>query len=147
MTAQLEFSALLAALWESGGIDPNRARARRPSRPAITTAVAGNKVEIALNRILYRQNLTFSTYVLMRALADEGGPSTVAGLAVHVGASYHAVRNQIRRTPWFVITAPDTGALGANQCSGPLVAVRLTESAKAKLEQVAKLLTHELGQL
>lgn len=148
MTAQLEFSALLAALWDSGGIDPTRARPRKPA-PAPSpapTALAGNKVEIALNRILYRQNLAFATYVLMRALADPGGPSTIAGLAVHVGASYHATKNQIRRTPWFVLTSPGRTA-GANQVTGPLVAVHLTDTARTKLLQIAKLLTHELGTL
>lgn len=148
MTSQLEFPALLAALWESGGIDPNRGRSRKPApaRSPTTTAVVGSKVEIALNRILYRQNLAFSTYVLMRALADPGGPSTVAGLAAHVGATYHATKNQIRRTPWFVLTSPGKTA-GANQVTGPLVAVHLTGTAKAKLTQIARLLTHELNTL
>lgn len=89
---------------------------------------------LALANVLYRQDLTFSTYVLLQATSDAGAPITLAHLARDVGFSYHATRNQIIRTPWFVTHEPD-----------PLVTVSLNPEGKAKLARVTACLHQHLG--
>lgn len=95
-------------------------------QPPATTATQ-HEFYIALARALVAENLSFSTYALMLATASsEGGRATVAGLSLVVGSSYWAVRNQLRRTPWF-----------NTDSTGPLVAVELNDEAKLKLARVA----------
>lgn len=89
---------------------------------------------LALANVLYRQDLTFSTYVLLQATADADGPITLAHLARDVGFSYHATRNQIIRTPWFQTHEPD-----------PLVTVSLNDDGKRKLARVTASLHQHLG--
>ena len=89
---------------------------------------------LAVANVLYRQDLTFSTYVLMQAAHNADEPITLAQLARDVGFSYHATRNQIIRSPWF---APDH--------NGPLVRVILNPEGKAKLARMTATLRQHLG--
>jgi hypothetical protein len=89
---------------------------------------------LAIANVLYRQDLTFSTYVLLQATHDAGKPITLAHLARDVGFSYHATRNQIIRTPWFQTHDPN-----------PLVTVSLNPDGQAKLARVTACLHQHLG--
>lgn len=80
---------------------------------------------ILLNRALAAENLSFATYAIMLA-AEPHQSVTVAQLSIEVGYSYHAVRNQIRRTPWWI---PVPG--------GPLSTVELSREGKIKLSRIA----------
>ena len=57
---------------------------------------------IFLNRALAAENLSFPIYTLLHAVHENGGPMTVASISLSTGYSYWAVRNHIRRTPWFL---------------------------------------------
>ena len=87
---------------------------------------------ITLNRALAAENLSFPTYTLIHAVSENGGPMTVTALAFDTGYSYWAVRNQIRRTPWFINTGVPRHT-----------AVMLTEAGKEKLERVRRRLEEE----
>jgi hypothetical protein len=89
---------------------------------------------LAIANVLYRQDLTFSTYVLLQATGDAGGPITLANLAREVGFSYHATRNQIVRSPWFQVGPAD-----------PLVTVTLNPDGTNKLARVTAALHQHLG--
>jgi hypothetical protein len=80
---------------------------------------------IALNRALAAENLSFATYAIMLAASSRDAVS-VAALSLEVGYSYHATRNQIRRTPWW---DPIPG--------GPLSTVRLSMDGRRKLSRIA----------
>ena len=54
-----------------------------------------------LNRALAAENLSFPTYALLHAVNGHDGPMTMTELSLATGYSYWAVRNQVRRTPWF----------------------------------------------
>jgi hypothetical protein len=82
---------------------------------------------MCLNRALAAENLSFPTYALLNAVAEHDGPITMTEMSLVTGYSYWAVRNQIRRTPWF----ENIG--GANHS-----AVILTHEAKVKLAAVRK---------
>jgi hypothetical protein len=92
-------------------------------------------------RALWAENLSFSTFALMLAAYQYREPISIARLSILTGASYHATRHQIRRTPWFVLIQPETSAIGANQTSGPLVMVKLTPDAEEKLLRIGRRLS------
>lgn len=99
------------------------ASARRLSRkPPVTDMIA-----VPLLSALYAENLSFTTYGLMVAVRDfPDPPISVARLSIVAGMSYHAVRNQILRAPWFL-----------TDHAGPLVTVSLIPEALDKLDRVA----------
>lgn len=80
-----------------------------------------------LNRALAAENLSFPTYALLHAVSGHNGPMTLTEISLATGYSYWAVRNQVRRTPWFerIGDAHHT-------------AVVLTEEAEEKLTRVKK---------
>ena len=82
---------------------------------------------MCLNRALAAENLSFPVYTLLNAVSDHGGPMTITGISLATGYSYWAVRNQIRRTPWF-------SSIGV----GGHTAVVLTEGGEDKLDRVRK---------
>lgn len=77
---------------------------------------------VALSRALAAENLSFPVYALLNAVSDHGGPMKIAGISLATGYSYWAVRNQIRRTSWFLVG-------GDNKIS-------LTPDGSKKLKQV-----------
>lgn len=87
---------------------------------------------IKLNRALASENLAFATYTIMLAARAHAVDEriTVPALSLAVGYSYHAVRNQIRRTPWWITYPKET-----------LSTVSLTPEAHTKLERVARRLS------
>lgn len=80
---------------------------------------------MCLNRALAAENLSFPIYTLLNAVNDHGGPMTTTALSLATGYSYWAVRNHIRRTPWFRII----GVAGHT-------AVVLTTEAQEKLDRI-----------
>ena len=92
-------------------------------------ALSTDELACALNRALAAENLAFATYALMiatRAQADEEGRVTLVKLCVAVGYSYWAVRNQIRRAPWWATIEKNSFSL-----------VSLTPEALTKLSRIA----------
>ena len=87
---------------------------------------------MTLNRALAAENLSFPTYTLIHAVGENGGPITVTALAFATGYSYWAVRNQVRRTPWF-----------HNMGLERHTAVVLTEAGQEKLERVRRRVEEE----
>lgn len=87
---------------------------------------------MTLNRALAAENLSFPTYALLHAAGENDGPMTVTALAFATGYSYWAVRNQVRRTPWF-------------QNIGKIrhTAVLLTDAGEEKLERVRRRVEEE----
>lgn len=63
---------------------------------------------LKLNKALVAENITFPTYVMLKAIDGTPGLS-VSALSLATGYSYWATRNQIRRTSWFKNNSP-TGA-------------------------------------
>ena len=82
---------------------------------------------MCLNRALAAENLSFPTYALIHAVNENDGPMTVTGISLATGYSYWAVRNQIRRTPWF-----------RNIGEPKHTAMILTPEGKEKLARVKK---------
>lgn len=81
-----------------------------------------------LNRALSVENLPFPTWSILSALGDKG-EATVSALSLATGYSYWAVKNQIRRTPWFRIMV------------GNHPSVVLSDDGMAKLQRVQNFLT------
>ena len=82
----------------------NAARASASPSPAAARGgpqAPGYPDPVALNRVLTLENISFPTYTLLLALEREGRPLAGAELGGLTGYSYWAVRNQIRRTPYF----------------------------------------------
>lgn len=117
---QLEFRRLVDFVHQQCAASAASRRAGRKIR-----RIASEDFPVRLNAVLVRENLSFSTYAIMLAIDAAGGTISRAGLALRVGASYHMVRNQILRTPWFI-----------DDHTGPLVAVRLTPEAYEKLSRI-----------
>jgi len=82
---------------------------------------------MCLNRALAAENLSFPTYALLNTVNDHDGPMTVTAISLATGYSYWAVRNHIRRTPWF----ENIGQKGHTE-------VILTPEAKEKLARVKR---------
>lgn len=78
---------------------------------------------------LAAENISFTTFVVMVAVQAEESPPSLAAVAVKIGYSYWAVRNQVDRTPWFV------------KIPGQLVRLALTPDAVRKLERITKRLS------
>jgi hypothetical protein len=107
----------LQALVESAAGTPRQRRR--------IAAIDPGDFPIRLNRVLAAENLSFATYAIMLAAAG-AATCTVAGLSLQVGYSYHATRNQIRRTPWWA--AVEGGALSQ---------VSLSPEGHAKLGRIS----------
>ncbi len=56
---------------------------------------------VALAAALAVENLSLGAFAAMTALLRVGGRLPLMKLSLHVGQSYWAVRNHIRRTPYF----------------------------------------------
>ena len=81
---------------------------------------------------LSAENVTWPQYAILLALASASAPPTVAGVAIAIGYSYHAVRNQALRSYLFEL---DT--------SGHLARIRITHDGRDKLARItARLATH-----
>jgi hypothetical protein len=108
---------------------------------SLSTVITDHPFVVDLYRALSAENVSFSTFALMLAAYHYREPISIARLSILTGASYHATRNQIRRTPWFIVIQPETSAVGANQSSGPLVMVKLTPDAEEKLLRIGRRLS------
>lgn len=83
---------------------------------------------VALNAILTVEGVALSSYALMLALERENGRALpLAKLSARAGHNYWAVRNQLRRTPYFDIHR----AAGTRH-----IHVSLTEEAREKLTRI-----------
>lgn len=77
----------------------------------------------ALARALARANLSFTTYVILDVV--RAGRPNIPHISQDTGLSYHAVRNQIMRTPHFVI-----------HFDRPLITITATPQAIATLAKI-----------
>jgi hypothetical protein len=92
---QMEFSALIAAL----DLQPAAARMQRKPRGAMAVAAASPEdFAVVLLRAVTEENLTFSCYAVMMAVARRRETASLAGIAIECGYSYHATRHIVLRT-------------------------------------------------
>ncbi len=118
---QMEFEALLVLLQPKAVAMTRRERPRR-----LLAGTPPEQFAVILLRAVTEENMSFSTYAIMMAVAGHAQPPSMASITIETGYSYFAVRNQVERTPWFEKTHTD------------LVRLSLTEGARAKLARVAK---------
>lgn len=85
-----------------------------------------------LNIALNKENLSFPTFSIMSVVNSHDEALTATAIALQSGYSYWAVKNQIRRTPWF-----------ENIITGGNTAVVLTDAGKEKLGKVFELIGHD----
>ncbi len=62
---------------------------------------AENPDPVALSAALTVENVSLGAFAAMTALIRAGGTMRLMKLSIHVGQSYWAMRNNIRRTPYF----------------------------------------------
>lgn len=87
-----------------------------------------NPDPVALLAALTVENVSLGSFATMTALIRAGGRMRPVKLSIQVGQSYWAVRNNIRRTPYFdYVELPD----------GKLV-VTITEEGRAKLGKILR---------
>ncbi|BCU77984.1 hypothetical protein [Luteolibacter sp. LG18] len=84
---------------------------------------------ITTRRALSAEDVNFTTYSLMMVLSGHPGQAiTVNQLGLEAGMSYHATRNQLRRTPWFRTTGG----------RGSAMRVSLAQEGAEKLARIEK---------
>ena len=120
---QLEFQTLVEALQPIAAAMQGKARVRRKLE-----AIPPERFAVLLNRAASEENVSFSTYALMMAVRSHPGGVALPTIALETGYSYHAVWNQVERTPWF------TKSKGSNG----LVYLTLSAEAPQKLERISK---------
>ncbi len=84
---------------------------------------------VAVQRAVEEENLIYSYYAVMMAVHRRGEESTLAGIAIDTGKSYHAVRQITERTHYL------------RRVDGVPVMVRLTEAGVEKLGRISKRLS------
>lgn len=111
------------------------AAARAAAAPSSSAGRGGPQAQahpdpVELNRVLAQENISFPTYTLMLALEREGRPLAGAELGTLTGYSYWAVRNQVRRTPYF-----SSHSIPGIRAS---VTIYLADEGVRKLERIRK---------
>jgi len=79
----------------------------------------------ALQAALVAENVAFTTWSIMSALRTATEPISIVLLSTRIALSYHAIRNQIIRNPWF-----------ETYYTGQLVAIHLNDAGTAKIQRI-----------
>ncbi|MBX3740190.1 MAG: hypothetical protein KF712_04320 [Akkermansiaceae bacterium] len=92
---------------------------------------APNPDPVALAAALTVENVSLGAFASMMTLLRAGGKMRLMQLSLHVGQSYWAVRNHIRRTPYFEYEA----------LPGTKLVVKITEEGREKFQRILKRVT------
>jgi len=83
---------------------------------------------VALAAVLATENVSIGMYATMTALLRQGGKMPLMKLSLHVGQSYWAVRNHIRRTSYFAYEAEP----------GEKLIVRISDEGREKFTSIVR---------
>ncbi|WAC18813.1 hypothetical protein OVA24_16405 [Luteolibacter sp. SL250] len=86
---------------------------------------------VALAAALTVENVSLGAFAVMTALLRTGGRMRLVPLSTQVGQSYWAVRNNVRRTPYFEYT----------ELPGKKLEVAITEEGREKSRRILKRVT------
>lgn len=79
----------------------------------------------ALQAALVAEGVAFTTWSIMSALRNATEPVSIVLLSTRIALSYHAIRNQILRNPWF-----------ETRYTGQLVALQLNDAGTTKIQRI-----------